>query len=127
MTDLIKETYSLRKEFNMNTHRLLKLMIFLVLAFTAFGALQAFRPSAKLNHTTAAYTGMGDLRRFESQQAVSVPVAPGIGITYTGMGDLRRFESQQAVSVPVAPGKGISYTGMGDLQRFEFEQESHTS
>jgi hypothetical protein len=89
----------------------IRLPVMIVAAALIVAGLLALRtgvPSASAKHIDPAPVGMGDLRRFEAQQAQSIRAS-------VGMGDLRRFEAGQAISSRAS-------VGMGDLRRFEASQ-----
>jgi hypothetical protein len=88
--------------------RLTAVVIVAVLFIIGFLTLRAVVPSASAHHNDLTRVGMGDLRRFEAQQAQSLRAS-------VGMGDLRHFEALQAIS-------GRALIGMGDLRRFEAGQ-----
>ena len=112
----------------MSKIRLPVVVIVAALFFVGFLTLRAVVPPASANHIGDTTVGMGDLRRFEAQQAQSLRASVGMGDlrrleaqqalnvrTLAGMGDLRRFEAGQAVSIRAS-------VGMGGLRRFEASQ-----
>jgi hypothetical protein len=102
----------------MSTNRRLSLILGAVLALILIGAWQVYQFSSTPTPGSQPYTGMGEWRRFEVQQAQG-------GRTIAGIGDLRRFEAE-ALIIPVTGGSGSSLpiAGMGNLRRFEVEQQS---
>ena len=89
----------------------IRLPVMIVVAALIVAGLLTLRtvvPSASAKHNDLTPVGMGNLRRFEAQQAQSIRALPG-------MGDLRRFEAQQTLSGRVS-------VGMGNLRRFEAGQ-----
>ncbi len=115
----------------MNKTRFPTIIIVASLVLAAVIAVWTYQRSAGAKLNTATNPGMGDLRRFESQQS---------SVSYVGMGDLHRYESQQSSAASVSiidnsavAGMGdfrryegqnssVSSVGMGDLQRFEYQQ-----
>ena len=92
----------------MSKIRLPVVVIVAALFVVGFLTLRAVVPPASAKHIGGTTVGMGDLRRFEAQQAQSLRAS-------VGMGDLRRFETLQAIS-------GRALIGMGDLRSFEAQQ-----
>ena len=70
--------------------RLPVVVVVTALIVAGFLALRTVVPAASAKHTDLASVGMGDLRRFEAQQAISIRAS-------VGMGDLRRFEASQSI------------------------------
>jgi hypothetical protein len=103
-------------EEKMNKIRLPILITTVSLVLTAILVLQAYQRSIGVQGKgVSKMTGMGDLRRFEGQQAALntwVSAADRVG-----MSDLHRFEGQQAaLNTWVSAADRV---GMGDLHRFE--------
>jgi len=67
--------------------------------------------------------GMGDLHRFEAQQARIDATAQECSNLYAGMGNLHRFEAQQSLGNWADRESRRFYAGMGDLHRLEAQQE----
>lgn len=49
------------------------------------------------------------------------------GSSYVGMGDVHRYEAQQALNEAKLPGSDHPYIGMGDLRRYEFLQNQESA
>ncbi len=83
----------------MNKIRLPILITTVSLILTAILVLQAYQHSTGAQQKVRSRTtGMGDLRRFEGQQA---GLNAGAGaVARVGMGDLRRFEAGLGASTP---------------------------
>jgi hypothetical protein len=91
--------------------RLFRVITGAALFLASIFALQDFVFPARVKANISFQVGMGDLRRFEGEQAVLASGALVSSRSAVGMGDLRRFEGALVSS--------RSSVGMGDLRRFE--------
>jgi hypothetical protein len=107
----------------MNKTRFVTIIAGAVLIVAVILTLKAIGPMAVAKNNSQAYSSMGDLHRFESQQSFSGSQAPGFTRSYAGMGDLHRFEAQLSTSVSEALANSRK-PGMGDLHRYEFLQSA---
>lgn len=106
----------------MRTTGRFSLILIAVLALTALAVYQSNRPSSNANQTSQTFTGMGELRRFEVQQAEAPRVV--------GIGNLRRLEAQAPASIIPVTGNLIGSrpgVGMGNLRRFESQPSIQNS
>jgi len=118
------------------------IVIVVALALAGFFAFRIVQGSGRANFISGANSAsMGNLRRFEAQQAAQNAKAPGIGdlrrfdalrapqnAAAPGIGDLRRFEQQQGALNSVPPINSLTKAlGFGDLRRFEAEQTSQNA
>jgi hypothetical protein len=87
----------------------------LILAVLATSGMITSTQSAKASDSYQ-YNGMGELRRFESQQEELM------GAASSGFGDLRRFEAREVIPITGAPQSGRALTGMGELRLIEKNQ-----
>jgi hypothetical protein len=112
------------KEVQMYTNLRSKFLFIAVAVVAIVVAVLLITPKISASKNNAPYIGMGDLRRFEAQQASQDAGKLLADHPYIGMGDLRRFEAQQACQDAGKLFADHPYIGMGDLRIFEYMKEN---
>jgi hypothetical protein len=110
------------REEKMKTTRLPKLIITVSLLIAAFLAFDAIQKTAAMpvNNPPSSSSGIGDLRRFESQQGSN---GNSNSIPVTGLENFRSSAAQQLNPVALDPSLPI---GIGNLRLLEYQQSENS-
>ena len=84
-----------------------KFLFIAVAVLVILVAVLAITSTTRASKNDAPYVGMGDLRRFEAQQAAEDAGTLFADHPYVGMGDLRIFEYMQANGLSADPAHAV--------------------